>query len=185
MKIYYLALIFVAATLNSSPGQYISYQPLITSSAFDAINVDVTKPVGRTMGEANVTHTGAATYIVPIDVPPGTNGLIPPVSFTYNSQRGRGVMGWGWSLSALSSITRVRQNFYFDNQDRPVQLDSDDRFAVDGQRLLSKSGNYGAAGAEFGLEIDDFSTITLHGQHQDAWFELTTQSGIKMEYGKP
>lgn len=184
MKIYYLALIFVAATLNSSPGQYISYQPLITSSAFDAINVDVTKPVGRTMGEANVTHTGAATYIVPIDVPPGTNGVIPAVSFTYNSQRGRGVMGWGWSLSALSSITRVPQNFYFDNQVRPVQLDSDDRFALDGQRLLSKSGNYGAPGSEYGLEIEDFSTITLHDQNQDAWFELTTKSGIKMEYGK-
>src|SRR5690606_3788599 len=160
MKIYYLALIFVAATLNSSPGQYISYQPLITSSAFDAINVDVTKPVGRTMGEANVTHTGAATYIVPIDVPPGTNGVIP----------------WDWSLSALLSITSIPQNFYFDNQVRPIQLDSDDRFALDGQRLLSKSGNYGTPGSEYGLEIEDFSTITLHGQNQDAWFELTTKS---------
>jgi len=44
--------------------------------------------------------TGAFTQKVPLDIPPGRNGLQPDVSLQYNSQNtSDGIVGYGWSLS--------------------------------------------------------------------------------------
>src|SRR5262245_54010788 len=44
--------------------------------------------------------TGAFTQKVPLDIPPGRNGLQPDVSLNYNSQNTQdGIAGYGWSLS--------------------------------------------------------------------------------------
>ena len=44
--------------------------------------------------------TGAFTYRVPLDIPPGRNGLTPDVALEYNSQNlTDGIVSYGWSLS--------------------------------------------------------------------------------------
>jgi YD repeat-containing protein len=44
--------------------------------------------------------TGAFTQKIPIDIPPGRNGLQPDLSLQYNSQRtDDNIVGYGWSLS--------------------------------------------------------------------------------------
>jgi len=52
-----------------------------------------------TPGQFSTNSVGAATYSVPIEVPPGTNGLVPKLSLEYNSHRGDGLVGVGWSLA--------------------------------------------------------------------------------------
>lgn len=43
-------------------------------------------------------NSGAFTYSVPIEVPPGRHGLTPQLSLVYNSSAGNGFLGVGWDL---------------------------------------------------------------------------------------
>ena len=42
--------------------------------------------------------TGAMSYQIPIEVPPGRNGMDPGLTLSYNSRRGNGWVGVGWEL---------------------------------------------------------------------------------------
>lgn len=120
---------------------------------------------GSTYGELSVSLTGAAQYNVPIDVPPGLNGVEPEVSLTYNSQSGNGLAGWGWNVSGISVITRIPTTLYHDDEIDPVDFDLNDRFALDGQRLILKSGIYGGNGTVYQTESYSNIKITSHGTH--------------------
>lgn len=41
--------------------------------------------VGITEGQLSVSLSGAATYAIPIAVPPGINGVVPQISLAYSS----------------------------------------------------------------------------------------------------
>lgn len=43
-------------------------------------------------------NSGAFTYSIPIEVPPGRHGLTPQLSLVYNSSAGNGFLGVGWDL---------------------------------------------------------------------------------------
>ena len=62
--------------------------------------------VGEIPIKSGTSQSGAKTYEVPIQVPPGMNGLTPSISLTYNSQSGTFIMGEGWSLSGVPMISR-------------------------------------------------------------------------------
>ena len=138
-------------------------------------------------GQFDVNPTGAATYSIPIVVPPGTAGLAPSLSLNYSSQSGNGIVGFGWSLGGLPAIARCPQTFAQDNTHGSVNYDANDRFCLDGQRLLMISGSsYGADGSEYRTEIDSFSKIIAHnttGVAGPGWFEVHTKSGEILELG--
>ncbi|MFZ2444934.1 MAG: toxin TcdB middle/N-terminal domain-containing protein [Syntrophobacteraceae bacterium] len=56
--------------------------------------------------------TGAATYNIPIEVPPGRGGIAPNLSLSYNSYRGNGWVGVGWDLGmgAIQRATKKGMN---------------------------------------------------------------------------
>ncbi|MBI2312111.1 MAG: hypothetical protein HYU77_06395 [Betaproteobacteria bacterium] len=136
-------------------------------------------------GEFRVSETGAATYTIPIRVPPGTAGMEPKLSLSYNSQAGNGLLGVGWSLSGLSAITRCPRTVAQDGVRGGVNYDPDDRFCLDGQRLVAITGAYGADGTEYRAERDSFAKVVSYGTagNGPAWFKVWTKSGQTMEFG--
>jgi RHS repeat-associated protein len=142
-------------------------------------------PVGTTAGNAAVSQSGAATYSIPIFVSPGTNGMQPSLSVNYNSQAGVGLLGLGWGLSGISAITRAPANYYFDGMADPVDFDSNDRFTLDGQRLIATSGTYGAVGTEYHTEMENFTKVYSYGTAGSgpAWFKAVTKTGDTLEFG--
>lgn len=135
---------------------------------------------GSTVGEANVTPSGAASYIIPIHTPRGVNGFQPNISIIYNSQSGNGILGYGWNISGLSSISRVPSTIYFDGITEGVNLNRMDKLALDGNRLICIN----ADSTEFKTELENFSKII--GGKSDVsyyWFEVKTKDGSTNYYG--
>ncbi|MGV8137733.1 MAG: FG-GAP-like repeat-containing protein [Mangrovibacterium sp.] len=135
--------------------------------------------------DLNVSPTGAAVYEVPIKLPPGTAGMTPGLSFMYNSQGENGLLGVGWTISGSSAITRASSTFYHDELIKTVTLDLQDRFMLDGQRLILVSGTYGADGSEYRTENNEFSRIIAYGGSGTGpeKFKVWTKSGLIREYG--
>ena len=91
---------------------------------------------GFTPGSFNVSESGAACYSIPIAVPPGIAGMEPKLALVYNSQAGNGMLGMGWFMSGLSFIHRCPQTKAQDDFRGGVNHNMDDRFCLDGQRLM-------------------------------------------------
>ena len=148
-------------------------------------NTSDTGVVGSLGGTVDVGLMGAAIYSIPIEVPQGINGMQPSLSITYNSQAGNGLLGWGWDLAGISAITRGGTTLYHDGYMSGADFD-DDRFYLDGQRLMVVNGNYGTNGAEYKTEIDGMSKIisyTCDTTNGPASFKVWTANGLIMEYG--
>ena len=152
---------------------------------FPTQTLAATSPVGATAGQFRVAESGAATYNIPIALPPGTAGMQPALSLNYNSQGGNGLLGVGWSLGGLSAISRCPQTQAQDNVRGSVNYDSNDRYCLEGQRLIVISGGYGGDGAEYRTEIESYSRIVSYGTagNGPAYFKVWSKSGQVMEYG--
>jgi hypothetical protein len=142
-------------------------------------------PAMLTPGQFNVSDTGAFTYKVPIAVPPGTAGMEPSLSLDYSSQGGDGDLGWGRMLSGVPSIGRCPRTLAQDNVHGSVNFDNNDRYCLEGQRLVAISGTYGANGTVYRTEIDGFSQITSYGTagNGPSYFVVQTKAGQTMEFG--
>lgn len=129
--------------------------------------------VGSTKGSFSVTPSGTASYNIPIKLPPNVGGVQPSLSLNYDSSGGNGLLGMGWQLSGLSSITRCPKTLERDGKIEGINFDSNDPFCLDGQRLVHISGN------EYRTENDNFAKITggTNG------FTVVTPSGQTMKYG--
>jgi hypothetical protein len=136
-------------------------------------------------GQFGVSSTGAATYTVPIVAPPGTSGVVPSLALSYDSGRGNGILGLGWALEGLPVVTRCAQTQAQDQVRGTVNYDANDRFCLDGERLVAISGAYGADGTEYRTATEGFSRIYSRGSAGGgpAWFEVRTKSGQTMKFG--
>ncbi len=157
---------------------------------------------GGIEGAFTVDANGGAVYSIPIDVPPGINGVEPNLALQYHSQAGEGILGVGWNLTGLTAITRVGQIKRIDGRYQPVRFDRNDkdRLSLQGQRLVAvadKNGNrlttqaamnaaYGRDGTVYRTERETWTRIIGHGDMDDpgVWFEAHLKSGAAMEFGR-
>ena len=145
----------------------------------------VTSNVGATPGNFAVAPSGAATYTIPITVPPGVSGMQPSIALTYDSRGGNGPLGVGWNLTGLSAIHRCAATIDTDGYKGGINLDGNDRFCLHGQRLVAVSGAYGANGTEYRTERETFTKVISYGAQGSgpAYFKAWTKGGQVLEYG--
>lgn len=137
-------------------------------------------------GQFQVSALGDADYSIPIAVPPGTGAAVPSLALSYSSASGSGTVGVGWTLSGLSAIGRCARTKAQDDVKGAVNYDTNDRFCLNGQRLMViNAGTYGADGSEYRTEIESFTKVIAHGTAGTgpAWFEVHTKSGQTLEFG--
>jgi RHS repeat-associated protein len=105
----------------------------------DSYPVDKTKAVGEIPISSSLSPTGSVIYNVPIAIYPGIRDFQPQLSVTYNNQSGNGIMGVGWSISGLSTISRTVQSIYYNGKAEGVGMRNADAFTLDGSRLIKLS----------------------------------------------
>lgn len=179
-----LTLFCVVATAAAAPYRLENGQVLIGPSVPTVSTTRTDYAVGSTPGTLSIDH-GAAAYSIPIPVPPGLAGMQPSIGLQYSSQAGNGSVGAGFRLTGFSQITRCARTQSQDGARGIVAYDANDRFCLDGQRLLAISGSDGANGTEYRTEIDGFSRVISYGSTGSGptWFKVWTKGGQVIEYG--
>ncbi len=152
---------------------------LLVSGLFNA------QSTGQTSGELSVSPTGGANYSIPIATLPGIKNIAPGISLSYSSQAGNGIAGWGWNIAGISSITRVASTKFHDGLIDAVNFNDKDRFTLDGQRLILKSGVYGQNGAEYQTENYSNNKIISYGYIAEGpeYFAVYYPDGRVAKYG--
>lgn len=137
---------------------------------------------GIRQGRFEVDANGQATYVLPIEVPPGIAGAHPRLGLAYGHHQGNGVVGVGWSLAGLSAITRSKATWDVDGFNGCIDYGPDDRYVLDGQRLIAVDGQYGQPGTVYYAEVHDWSKAVA-GQTPLDGFIVYLKNGAKREYG--
>lgn len=141
---------------------------------------------GSTQGSFSVGSSGAAQYAIPLTLPPGVQGVMPNLSFQYSSQGSNGLLGVGWSLGGLQTISRCPRTRAQDGANRAVSASSSDRFCLNGKRLVLVSGNYGGNEAEYRTELEEFSRVVSYTSDTERgpdYFKVWTKEGYVIELG--
>ena len=147
-----------------------------------------TSGVGATAGKFDVGANGAATYTVPIQVPPGVNGMEPKLALTYSSQGRNGLFGVGWTLGGVSAISRCPATIAVDGKRSGIDFAAE-RFCLNGQRLIFLATGTDGVGAyrEYNTEIEGFLRVRAYGVTAVAnpdYFKVWAKEGGTQWFGR-
>ncbi|MDT8411424.1 MAG: FG-GAP-like repeat-containing protein [Vicingaceae bacterium] len=150
----------------------------ISDEMFDERVINTALPVGAIQGNHSVSATGAGTYTIEIQLPPGTNNLAPSLSLNYNSQNIRsGIMGVGWGIGGLSRIARTTSTYHHQTNVSPItRSTAGDQFELDGKRFSRNAFNFNTL--QFENETYEKIAFATGGG-----FILETKEGLTIEYG--
>ncbi|MDE1310019.1 RHS repeat-associated core domain-containing protein [Vibrio aestuarianus] len=159
----------------------------ILSMLFSQPALSLTVDAGKRIelsGEFSVSG-GQASYSLPISVAPGRAGHQPSLSLEYRSDSPNGMLGMGWSLGGMSSIARCGKNLEKDGRWGGVNFNADDRFCLDGQRLVAISGRDGENLTEYRVENNGYAKIVSFGRagNGPVSFKIWYKDGSVYEYG--
>ncbi|MCK9236020.1 MAG: FG-GAP-like repeat-containing protein, partial [Acholeplasmataceae bacterium] len=136
--------------------------------------------VGSIDGVFDVSDLGAATYTIPIKLPMGVGGTVPPLSLTYSSMVGNGLLGIGWNIEAISGISRTGKTIYHDGRVEGPQYNSSDNLNFDGMRMMSLGNNI------YTTEVEGFNHIKIVESNSTGpvSFEVKTRDGKILRFGQ-
>ena len=176
----------IVSSNNNSPSSAMPFP--VASTPPHLSNPDA----GSLPGGLSVGNGGAASYSIPLPVPPGTGGMAPALSLNYSSNGGNGFVGLGWALGGLSTIYRCAKTIVQDGVPGRISFDAADRLCLDGARLVRADGAnpgtdvnaidaaYWAAGAQYRTEQESFTRIT---RLANGGFKVESKDGRVHYYG--
>ena len=152
-----------------------------------AVNAFAAETVGLSKGDFRVDESGSATYGLPFNLPQGRAGVTPGVGLSYSSNNlSEGPVGVGWSITGLSGISRCPQSPAYDDNIKEVTFDDSDNFCLDGQRLIIRSGTYGAPNSTYRIDKNPDTLVTAKGgslSNGPQYFEVENKAGERHFYG--
>ena len=114
---------------------------VLAATLYSYTNYGSSTIAGVMAGSFQVDSRGAASYSLPLTVAPGTKGLQPNLSITYNSHsKMSGYLGVGWQLQGIDQITRCGKTKGIEGINRNVNFTNQDRLCFNGERLVSSNG---------------------------------------------
>ncbi len=139
--------------------------------------------VGTLPGSFSVSPTGAATYSIPIDLPPGINGMTPTLGLIYNSLNNqRNILGVGWSIAGFSSISRTNCTQYYNGMNDNIDFDND-QLQIDGNYLIMIADD----GEKTVYKTENDKNIAKVTYYKDSnpypYFDVIYKNGITKIYG--
>ncbi|MCG9684028.1 FG-GAP-like repeat-containing protein [Vibrio sp. Isolate23] len=172
---------------NRFPHIYAVHVVLLLAVVFSYSALALTLEAGKSIklsGDFSVSGS-QASYSLPISVAPGRAGHQPRLSIEYRSDSPNGMLGIGWSLGGLSSISRCGKSLYKDGRRGGVNFDDNDRFCLDGQRLIAISGRDGEDLTEYRVENNGYAKIVSFGRvgKGPSSFKVWYKDGSIYEYG--
>ena len=146
----------------------------------------------NTQGDIDVTSMGQLQYTLPIATPPGIKNVAPQINFLYTSGSGNGIARYGWSISGITSISRIAKTIENNGEVKGIQLDYSDYYSFNGQRLILKNdspGTYGQDGAEYitekfsNIKIKSIGAVSENGWQGPKYWEVTFEDGSQAWFG--
>jgi len=143
-----------------------------------SIHLSFADLVGSIEGDLKVDDNGHLNYQLPLNLPKPNKGFSPNLSINYAQGGGNSVLGIGFSLGGLSSITRCSKNFKIDGIQEGIRFDEQSEYCLDGERLID-IGN-----GEYYLYNSKKIKIKRHGSKAspEHWSVFDSEGFIK-EYG--
>ncbi|HLN94891.1 MAG TPA: FG-GAP-like repeat-containing protein, partial [Flavobacterium sp.] len=136
-----------------------------------------------TQGKLEISSSGQSTYTLPIALPATLMNVAPTINLYYASGLSGGIAGQGWNLNSISNISRIASRIDIDGLKDGVDFDGNDKLALDGQRLILKSGTYWASGSVYETEVQSNTKIEQVGSGTSIYFVVTGPDGSRSWYG--
>jgi RHS repeat-associated protein len=120
--------------------------------------------------------TGAMSYQIPIEVPPGRNGMDPKLALSYSSRNANGWVGVGWDLEvgAIERSTRTGVDYTKDEYSLRRSGSTEELVAVSLLEYRSKIEN----------DFTKINQIKVTDSYPSRYFVATNKAGIKFYYGQ-
>lgn len=151
--------------------------------SFFTFNLIFSQNYHDTQGKLDITNSGQAVFTIPIALPPSLQNVGPTINLVYASGQFGGVVGQGWNINSISMISRMSTSLHIDGYVDGVDFDDNDKLAIDGQRLLIKTGNYWENGSTYQTEIQSNNKIELFRTGDNIHFIVTNTDGSRSWYG--
>jgi hypothetical protein len=147
-------------------------------------NLEAANPSDRVMNLKGLTpdSTGAASFQIPLNMPPGRGSAYPILSLSYNSESPNSWMGRGFDISVPSITTDTRFGLPKYGVDENGDAAETDTYILGGEELVLTASS--GSGKIYSPRVEkEFKRIVRTQNSGEDYWEVTDKNGIVQTFG--